>query len=793
MTRSVAGQERRPTRVIARVRASGPRARALSVALSYAVIATAWILLSDRALGAFVAEDDLVSWSVAKGLVFVAVTSLVLLWLMRRWFGALQATLDTATAHEAEVHRLRRLYAALSHIDQAIVWAPTRDDLLRKICSVLVEHGEFRMAWIGWNDPETAKLVPVAVEGDERGYVTSVTVYTDDRPEGRGPSGNAFREGRPYVSNDRLTDAISRPWRAQSVASGLLSSACIPIRLDGKVCATLNVYADEVGFFQDKEVALLTEAAVDISFGLDNLARDEERAQAQAVAHSERLFSDSMIESMPGILYMYDEFGRFLRWNKNFEIASGFSGEEIAAMHPFDFFESADQSSLRQRIADVFEQGESHVEASFVHRDGTTTPYFFTGRRLVFDGKVCLVGVGIDISERAEAEAALRASEQRYRTTLESILEACQIVSFDWRYLYLNASAEAQNRRPNSELLGRTMHEAWPGIDASDVFLPIARCMKERVPVHQEVEFVFPDGKRAWFDLRVQPVPEGVFLLSVDVTERHEAERALRELNESLEARIADRTAELQAALWQAKAADQAKSAFLATMSHELRTPLNSIIGFSGLMLQGLAGPLNEEQTKQLGMVRGSARHLLELINDVLDLSKIEHGQLDVHREPFDLRESVQRVVASVTPLAAKKGLLLVTDVPGQLPPMTSDQRRVEQILLNLLNNAIKFTEEGSVSLDLAVVVDDSDGNETEWVRIRVIDTGIGIAAHDLALLFQPFQQIDSGLTRQHEGTGLGLAICRRLAGLLGGEIVAASEWRRGSTFTVTLPMENTR
>jgi signal transduction histidine kinase len=213
-------------------------------------------------------------------------------------------------------------------------------------------------------------------------------------------------------------------------------------------------------------------------------------------------------------------------------------------------------------------------------------------------------------------------------------------------------------------------------------------------------------------------------------------------------------------------------------------------------MLRGLAGPLNDEQTKQLGMVRGSARHLLELINDVLDLSKIEHGQLDVHREPFDLRESVTRVVASVAPLAAKKGLVLATDVPGQLPLMMSDQRRVEQILLNLLNNAIKFTEEGSVSLNVDLVPDglDDPGEEARrTVRIRVVDTGIGIERNDLAMLFQPFQQIDSGLSRQHEGTGLGLAICRRLAGLLGGDIVAASEWRKGSTFTVTLPMENTR
>jgi signal transduction histidine kinase len=305
-------------------------------------------------------------------------------------------------------------------------------------------------------------------------------------------------------------------------------------------------------------------------------------------------------------------------------------------------------------------------------------------------------------------------------------------------------------------------------------------------------ENILRNGERvsiAWTN-RIVHDAEGnvVEILSVgtDITERKRAEEAVRELNATLENRVAERTGELQTALIRAEAADKIKSAFLATMSHELRTPLNSIIGFTGIVLQGLAGPLNGEQTKQLGMVRGSARHLLALINDVLDLSKIEAGQIQVRAELFDLRDSLVRTVESVRPLAEKKGLSLDMVMPPELSEMVSDQRRVEQILINLLNNAIKFTERGGVAL----TVETAGLQSGKTVSFRVADTGIGIKPEDMATLFQPFRQIDSGLARQHEGTGLGLAICRRLASLLGGEVSAKSEWSRGSEFTVTLPME---
>jgi signal transduction histidine kinase len=232
----------------------------------------------------------------------------------------------------------------------------------------------------------------------------------------------------------------------------------------------------------------------------------------------------------------------------------------------------------------------------------------------------------------------------------------------------------------------------------------------------------------------------------------------------------------------EAQEADRLKSAFLASMSHELRTPLNSIIGFTGIMLQSLAGPLNPEQEKQLNMVYDSAKHLLALINDVLDISKIEAGQLEVASELFDIRQAIEKVVRTVTPLAEKKGLALLTRVAPEVGQIVSDRRRVEQILINLLNNAVKFTEQGEVRI--ACQVDDG------WLVTRVVDTGIGIKPEDIGKLFKPFRQIETGLTRRYEGTGLGLSICRRLVEMLGGEIWAESEGEgKGSVFGFTLPV----
>jgi len=255
----------------------------------------------------------------------------------------------------------------------------------------------------------------------------------------------------------------------------------------------------------------------------------------------------------------------------------------------------------------------------------------------------------------------------------------------------------------------------------------------------------------------------------------------IRNHEQHLEQLVAERTVELEAAKTKAEESDHLKSAFLASMSHELRTPLNSIIGFTGILLQGMAGPLSDEQTKQLGMVKGSASHLLDLINDVLDISKIESGRIQVYDEAFKIDLLLVMAVSSLRPFAEKKGLRLRHNITSGLPRLHTDKRRLEQVLINLVNNAIKFTDEGEIIVNCYL----KEGS----LNVDVIDTGVGISTKDLETIFETFRQIDTGLDRVKEGSGLGLAISKKLVELLGGTISVISEPGAGSTFSIILPV----
>jgi signal transduction histidine kinase len=282
----------------------------------------------------------------------------------------------------------------------------------------------------------------------------------------------------------------------------------------------------------------------------------------------------------------------------------------------------------------------------------------------------------------------------------------------------------------------------------------------------------------------------GVTFTALDITEQKHAEEEMRQYADKLEQRVAKRTTqleektkELEQVNFQLKRADQLKSVFLASMSHELRTPLNSIIGFTGILLMELAGNLNDEQKKQLKMVKNSADHLLNLINDILDISKIEAGRVDLSLEKFLLDDVINEVTEIFSNQAAQKGLELIVKIPGKIF-LFSDMRRIKQILINLVSNAIKFTNQGRITVTSTILPD-------ERIEISVADTGIGIKEESMDKLFNPFQQVDVNLSKQFEGSGLGLYLCKSLVNLLGGEISAQSQYKKGSVFTFILPLWN--
>lgn len=298
--------------------------------------------------------------------------------------------------------------------------------------------------------------------------------------------------------------------------------------------------------------------------------------------------------------------------------------------------------------------------------------------------------------------------------------------------------------------------------------------------------------------------------LNKEITERKQAEEELRKLKEELEVKVAERTKELQESVQKLnkgqkamllmvedlnqtskelkkaniklKGLDHLKSMFIASMSHELRTPLNSIIGLTGIILQGISGKITEVQRKELMMVKNSANHLLVLINDIIDVSKIEAGKVELVIEELDLSELIQEVSNSFKIAVDKKGLKLSLETPERLI-IKSDKRRAKQVIINLMSNAVKYMDKGEIEIKAA--------KKDECVEVSVADTGIGIKKENIKMLFKQFSRIHvAGMTRV-EGTGLGLYISKKIADLLGGEIEAKSEFGKGSKFTFTLPLKH--
>lgn len=456
-----------------------------------------------------------------------------------------------------------------------------------------------------------------------------------------------------------------------------------------------------------------------------------------------------------------------------FERYFGAKEAEIIGKTDYDFVDKNLADFYRENDRKAMAAGKPSMNEEWISFADGKRALLETIKTPMFDKKGHLIGVlgiGHDITKRKITENILREKEEKFRALFEQAGDYSFILEYDKTRGFIIADANESSVKfhgfTRDEIIGKAITELDIEKDKETINEFFKRLWAGET-IHFETTHKRKDGTAFPVEVTAKAVqlPDKtpiVLTTEHDITQRKKNEELLIREKEA------------------AESADKLKSAFLATMSHELRTPLNSIIGFSGILLQGKAGPLTEEQKKQLGMIQSSGNHLLSLINDILDLSKIEAGQVSPKLEVLNLNEILEEIIKLTTPLAKNKGDSLILNSQESLEIIT-DRLRLRQIIFNLVDNAIKFTNKGFITINC--------NKEEKFAVIEVSDTGIGIKEEDQKKLFKPFIQIESYLARKHYGSGLGLSICKKLVELLGGTINVNSEQGKGSTFTVRLPI----
>ncbi|HKQ05094.1 MAG TPA: response regulator [Blastocatellia bacterium] len=400
--------------------------------------------------------------------------------------------------------------------------------------------------------------------------------------------------------------------------------------------------------------------------------------------------------------------------------------------------------------------------------------------------------------QKGKMVQALQKSEARLQEIIESINEGMLVVGPEQTIELWNGAAERITDRPRHEALGHSVAAVFPEGNVTPLTNAIAESIKDGRPGDVQDLQLRSEASR-FFEARIFPFRRRTTVFFTDITEGllakqrqaqllADLERTNGELTETL-AELNETQSQLQRAKEAAEAANQAKSAFLANMSHELRTPLNAIIGYSEMLEEEAADVGQNDFIPDLKKISTAGKHLLQLINEILDLSKIEAGKTELYVETFAVSSLIAEVAATVRPLVEKNDNRLEVNLDAQAGSMRSDLLKVRQTLFNLLSNASKFTRNGTIKLDVERVASRSTGGPA-WLRFRVSDTGIGMTEAQMAKLFQPFTQADASTTRQFGGTGLGLTITRKFCQMMGGEINVTSEAGRGSAFTIDLPAD---
>ncbi|MGE5470769.1 MAG: PAS domain-containing protein [Bacteroidota bacterium] len=822
---------------------------------------------------------------------------------------------DISERHQASgaLNRQNRALRLMSGVAQALIRHDDERRMLNDICNIAIEIGGYCHAWIAQaTDDREKRIIPLAESGFPEGHLASLTIsWADDVPAGQGPTGRAIRSGQPVIVHDVQEAPTYAPWREFAAQSGFRSSAALPLRIDGRVIGTLNLYARETDAFDDDEMPLLCDLAGEIGVGLAMQRSRAALTQREAnLRQAERLArlghfqfdpqldiwtSSPMLDEIFGIdsafvrskkswieivhpddresLIAYQR-GQILAQNLHFDVeyrivrhrdgqvrqVHGVGEVELDGIGRMtrlfgtiqDITESYILNQRLQENQDALREAQSianlgswtldmlgnHLQWSDetfrifgAQRDGPQTLESFLARvhpddrprvaadwqgalqgraydtehRIVVNGAtrwvrerahihfnaagqaVFAVGTVQDITERRVAEDELR----KHSLAIEQSPHSVVITDLKGDVEYVNDAFVHNTGYSRQEIVGtnpRLLHsgqtpvatyrELWDTLGRGEIWRGEFINRRRDGSVYEEFAIISPVR---------QPDGQITHYLAIkeDITEKKRIAAELESHRHHLESLVDQRTAELTKARDDAEKASRAKSAFLANISHEIRTPMNAIMGLTHLTRRDTTDPVQHDR---LTKVAEAAQHLLSIINDVLDLSKIEAGKLTLEKTDFSLAHIFKTVCSLIGERAAAKQLPITCEIDPDLPPaLHGDPLRLQQILLNFLSNAVKFTEQGRIVIAARLLHTNAEGL---LVRCEVRDTGIGITPEVQSRLFHPFEQADSSTTRRFGGTGLGLAISYRLAEAMNGAIGVDSKPGQGSTFWFTARLE---
>jgi PAS domain S-box-containing protein len=516
-------------------------------------------------------------------------------------------------------------------------------------------------------------------------------------------------------------------------------------------------------------------------FGVINVRDVTERVAAEANLLKEKSFSVSLIDSLPGIFYLFNDRGTFLRWNKNMEDASGHSAQEISEMSPLDFIREDHRAIVAQRIQKVFTEGHATAEADFLSKDGSGAPYFFTGRLATLDGEQCLVGVGIDVTDRVAALEALRSSEERYRELFENANDIVYTYDLSGRFTSINRTASEVTGYKRDEVMNMNISEI-----VAPEHLEMARRMVAR-KVHggrssaYELEIVTKDGRRVPLEVSSRLVYKdgqavGTQGIARDISERRQSEEALRASTESLKAltaaleqRVAERTAELTQT-------NEELEAFAFSVSHDLRAQLRAMRGFGEAVLEDYGAGMDAATRDFTSRVVATTGEMDILIQAILDYGRI--NRMDLQSTPLPLKLIVGEALdQNQGEISARGAVVSAAQTPNSV---IGHGQSLVQVVANLISNAIRFVPEGTPP-QVKIWAE----ARRPWVRLWVEDNGIGIADENHERIFGIFERLHG--VEDYPGTGIGLAIVRRSVERMGGRVGVESTPGRGSRFWIEL------